>query len=67
MAKAYTKDEVVAAALMRFEALGTEYVEKLRPMYLEFYDKRGKTEFRTYASVTPGTMKAFFDRKKNHV
>lgn len=64
MAKAYTKDEVIAASLLRFESLGKDYQDKLRPMYEKFYDERGKDVFRTYASVTPDTMKEFFNRKK---
>lgn len=64
MAKAYTKEQVVEAALLRFESLGKDYQEKLRPMYEKFYDERGKDVFRTYASVTPDTMKEYFERKK---
>lgn len=61
MGKVYTKEDVVEAALMRFYILGSEYVEKLRPMYEKFYDEKGKDVFRTYASVTPVVMKEYFN------
>jgi hypothetical protein len=64
MGKAYTKDEVIGAALLRFKPLGEEYAKKLLPMYQAFYDEKGKDIFRTYASVTPAVMKEYFESKK---
>lgn len=61
MAKAYTKEDIVGAALMRFQILSQEYVEKLRVMYDEFYDTKGKTEFRKYTSVTPEVIKEYLN------
>ena len=63
MAKAYTKEDIVEAALMRF-TLGSINISKLRPMYDKFYDTVGKDEFRKYASVTPEVMKNYFESKK---
>lgn len=61
MAKAYTKEQIVEAALMRFYTLGDEYVERLRPLYNAFYDEKGKTVFRVYASVTPEVIKQYLE------
>ena len=64
MAKAYTKEEVIDAALMRFRNLeGGAYISRLKPMYEKLYDEKGKTEFRKYASVTPETMKEYYASK----
>ena len=65
MGKAYTKEDIINAALMRFQTLGEEYISTLRPMYEKFFDEKGKDTFRTYASVTPAVMKEYFERDKN--
>lgn len=62
MAKAYSKEDVVNATLMRFEPLGQQIVSKLRAIYYKFYDENGKDVFRTYASVTPIVMKEYFEK-----
>ena len=58
---AYTREDVVEAALFRFPVTSRE---KLTKMYYDFYDTKGKEEFRKYASVTPEAMKKYFESKK---
>lgn len=64
MAKAYIKEDVLNASLMRFQELGQEDVDRLRLIYNKFYDEKGKDVFRKYASVTPEVMKEYFKRIK---
>ena len=62
MAKAYTKDDLVGAFLMRFitcPLITIEQVEKLEQMANNFYDSVGRDKFRDYASVTPAVMKEY--------
>lgn len=63
MAKAYTKEDIVEAALYRFKSLGQDYYNRLKPIYEKFYDEKGKTEFRKYASVTPEVYKEYMENK----
>lgn len=63
MAKAYTKEDLVGAFLMRFVTcplITVEQVERLEAMAEEFYDKVGRDKFREYASVTPEIMREYF-------
>jgi hypothetical protein len=60
VAKAYSKEDVVEAALMKF---APDIQDKLRGLYNEFYDVQGKDRFRSYASVTPKVMKTYFEKK----
>lgn len=65
MAKAYTKDDLVSAFLMRFikaqPIITEQQIEKLETMANKFYDEVGKDKFREYASVTPAVMKEYFE------
>ena len=62
MARAYTKDDVIGAALMRFQPLGVERCAALETMFISFYDEVGKDKFRIYSSVTPEAMKEWFNK-----
>jgi len=64
MARAYTKEDVINAALWRFNKQPKEVVAKLKELFEKFYDEKGKTLFRTYASVSPIAMKEYFKEKK---
>lgn len=57
----YTREDVVEAALLRFPAHSRE---KLTKMYYDFYDAKGKDEFRKYASVTPEAMRVYKNEQK---
>ena len=60
MAKAYTKDDIVGAFLMRFIKVGLD-ITNLEIMANSFYDEVGKDKFRSYGSVTADTMKEYFE------
>ena len=59
MAKAYTKEFLVAAFLSRYESLGKETIDKLADMADRFYDKVGKDKFRVYASLDAAALKEY--------
>ena len=63
MARAYTKEDLVGAFLMRFikahQVITVEQVERLEQMANTFYDSVGKTKFREYACVTAETMQEY--------
>lgn len=65
MAKAYTKDDLVGAFLMRFikaQPVITEtQIENLEAMAENFYDQVGKDKFRLYATVDAKVMQEYFD------
>lgn len=56
MAKAYTKSDVIEAALLRFRLAKVD-TTKLEVMFSDFYDEKGKDTFRKYASVDADCMK----------
>jgi hypothetical protein len=58
MAKAYTKEDLVGAFLMRFIKAGID-ITKLEIMANEFFDKVGKDKFRIYATVDAQVMKEY--------
>jgi flagellum-specific peptidoglycan hydrolase FlgJ len=60
MAKAYTKEDIVGAFLMRFIKAGLD-ITNLEIMANNFYDKVGKEKFRTYSSVDAQAMKDYFN------
>lgn len=55
----YTKEFLVDAALSRFEVLGVEAAESMRPMYEKFYDEAGKDKFRVYTSLDAAAIKEY--------
>lgn len=57
---AYSKEDVINAALKRFASLDVEGI--LRPIYEKFYDEKGKDAFRIAASVTPTVMREYYAR-----
>jgi hypothetical protein len=59
MAKAYTKEFLVAAYLSRYLPLGTEAVESLRVLADVHYDRVGRDKFRTAASLDSEAIKKF--------
>ena len=62
MAKAYTKDFLIAAFLSRFidsNMFTVEQVEKLEKLAIDCYDKFGRDKFRTYASLDAAAIREF--------
>jgi flagellum-specific peptidoglycan hydrolase FlgJ len=60
MARAYTKEDIVGAFLMRFIKAGLD-ITNLEIMANNFYDEVGKEKFRTYSSVDAQAMKDYFN------
>jgi hypothetical protein len=58
MAKAYTKEDLIGAFLMRFIKVGID-ISKLEIMANEFFDKVGKDKFRIYATVDAEVMREY--------
>ena len=58
MAKAYTKEDLIGAFLMRFIKAGLD-ITKLEIMANEFFDKVGRDKFRIYATVDAEVMKEY--------
>ena len=59
MAKAYTRDDVIGAYLMRFVKANLD-ISTLAKNAEVHYDKVGKDKFREAASVTPEVMRGYF-------
>ncbi len=59
MAKAYTRDDIICAYLMRFIRAGIDISILAKNAELHF-DKVGKDKFREHASVTPEVMREYF-------
>jgi hypothetical protein len=60
MARAYTRDDVIGAYLMRFIKAGLD-ISIIAKNAETYYDKVGKTKFREAASVTPEVMAEYFE------
>jgi flagellum-specific peptidoglycan hydrolase FlgJ len=60
MARAYTKEDIIGAFLMRFIKANLD-ITSLEIMANNFYDKVGKEKFRTYGSVDAQAMKDYFN------
>ena len=58
MAKAYTKEDLIGAFLMRFIRAGID-ITNLEIMANEFFDKVGRDKFRIYATVDAEVMKEY--------
>jgi hypothetical protein len=58
MAKAYTKEDLIGAFLMRFIKAGLD-ITNLEIMANEFFDKVGRDKFRIYATVDAEVMKEY--------
>ena len=58
MAKAYTKEDLIGAFLMRFIKAGLD-ITKLEIMANEFFDKVGRDKFRIYATVDAEVMREY--------
>jgi hypothetical protein len=58
MAKAYTKEDLIGAFLMRFIKAGLD-ITNLEIMANEFFDKVGRDKFRSYASVDAEVMREY--------
>ena len=58
MAKAYTKEDLIGAFLMRFIKAELD-ITNLEIMANEFFDKVGRDKFRSYASVDAEVMKEY--------
>lgn len=58
MAKAYTKEDLIGAFLMRFIKAGLD-IANLEIMANEFFDKVGRDKFRIYATVDAEVMKEY--------
>lgn len=56
---AYKKDFLIDAALYRYEALGEERVNQLRPMYDETYEKYGKERFRQLTCLDAEAIRSY--------
>lgn len=59
MAKAYTRDDIIGAYLMRFVKANLD-ISVLAKNAETHYDVVGKDKFREHASVTPEAMKEYF-------
>jgi hypothetical protein len=55
----YTKEFLIDAALFRYEPLGKEAIDQLRPIFENCYDKYGKDKYRTYASLDADRIKEY--------
>jgi hypothetical protein len=58
MAKAYTKEDLVSAFLMRFIKAGLD-ITNLEIMANSFYDEVGRDKFRLYATVDAEVMREY--------
>lgn len=58
MAKAYTKEDLIGAFLMRFIKAGLD-ITNLEVMANEFFDKVGRDKFRIYATVDAEVMREY--------
>jgi hypothetical protein len=58
MAKAYTKEDLIGAFLMRFIKAGLD-ITNLEIMANEFFDKVGRDKFRIYATVDAEVMREY--------
>ena len=58
MAKAYTKEDLIGAFLMRFIRAGID-ITNLEVMANEFFDKVGRDKFRIYATVDAEVMREY--------
>ena len=58
MAKAYTKEDLIGAFLMRFIKAGLD-ITNLEIMANEFFDKVGRDRFRIYATVDAEVMREY--------
>lgn len=58
MAKAYTKEDLIGAFLMRFIKAGID-ITNLEVMANEFFDKVGRDKFRIYATVDAEVMREY--------
>ena len=58
MAKAYTKEDLIGAFLMRFIKAGLD-ITNLEIMANEFIDKVGRDKFRIYATVDAEVMREY--------
>lgn len=65
MAKAYSREDIVEAALLRFSLADID-LTKLEPMMYNFYDERGRDDFRKYASVDAERMREYFKWKADN-
>jgi hypothetical protein len=64
MAKAYTKEFLVAVYISRYakcEHITIETLLKLEENANKLYDEKGRTEFRKYASVTPEAIQEYLN------
>jgi hypothetical protein len=58
----YTKEFLIEAALSRFEIMGVEVVEEMKPMFTNFYDEVGKDRFRVYTSLNAEAIKEYKEK-----
>lgn len=58
MAKAYTREDLIGAFLMRFIKAGLD-ITNLEVMANTLWEAKGKDEFRKYASVDAETMREY--------
>lgn len=58
----YTKEFLIDVAISRFEILGVESAENMRPMFEIHYNKVGKEEFRKHASIDAETIRNYKDK-----
>lgn len=55
----YTKEFLIDAGLFRYEPLGKEAIDQLRPLFESCYDKYGKDKYRLYASLDAAAIRQF--------
>lgn len=55
----YTKEFLIDAGLFRYEVLGKEAIDQLRPLFEKCFDTYGKDKYRTYASLDAAAIKAY--------
>jgi hypothetical protein len=55
----YTKEFLIDAGLFKFEPLGKEAIDELRPLFEKCYDDFGKDKYRTYTSLDAAAIKEY--------